>query len=99
MKEEEKKGKEALSAWHARRKAVTDEMFALLDVVGRLTPAQQARKSEPKPPSLPKRRKRKKKRRRRTRRTPEEYWYWLWFDSGYLFIRQSCSCVSWTLFL
>ena len=30
---------------------------------------------------------------------PEEYWYWLWFDSGYLFIRQSCSCVSWTFFL
>ena len=76
---EEKKAKEALSAWHARRKAVTDEMFALLDVIGRLTPAQQARKSEltrvldiidaSKPPSLPKRRKRKKKRRRRTRRT------------------------------
>ena len=34
--EEEEKAKEALSAWHARRKAVTDEMFALLDVVGRL---------------------------------------------------------------
>ena len=68
---------EARSAWHARRKAVTDEMFALLDVVGRLIPAQQARKSEltrvldiidaSKPPSLPKRRKRTKKRRRTSR--------------------------------
>ena len=76
--EEEKKAKKALAAWTARRKAVTDEMHALLDV-WRLTPAQREREVElireldvidaAMPPSLPKRR-RRKKRSKRTRRRP-----------------------------
>ena len=77
--EEDKKAKKALAAWTARRKAVTDEMHALL-VVSPLTPAQRERKvllireldviDAAMPPSLPTRRKRKKKRRKRTRRRP-----------------------------
>ena len=76
--EEEKKAKKALTAWNARRKAVTDEMYAPLDV-GRLTPAQRARETElireldvidaAMPPALPKRRQRKKRRRRWTTRS------------------------------
>ena len=44
--EEEKKAKKALAAWTARRKAVTDEMHALLGV-SRLTPAQREREGMP----------------------------------------------------
>ena len=76
--EEEKKAKKALAAWTARRKAVTDEMHALLDV-WRLTPTQREREAElvreldvidaAMPPSLTKRRKRKKKRKKRLPRT------------------------------
>ena len=74
--EEEKKAKKALAAWTARRKAVTDEMHALLGV-SRLTPAQREREvalireldviDAAMPPSLPMKR---KKRRKRTRRRP-----------------------------
>ena len=77
--EEEKKANKALAAWTARRKAVTDEMHALLGV-SRLTPAQREREvalireldviDAAMPPSLPMRRKRKKKRRKRMRRRP-----------------------------
>ena len=77
--EEEKKAKKALAAWTARRKAVTDEMYALLGV-SPLTLAQREREvalvreldviDAAMPPSLPMRRKRKKKRRKRTRRRP-----------------------------
>ena len=77
--EEDKKAKKALAAWTARRKAVTDEMHALLDVWP-LTPAQREREvvlvlelvviDAARPPSLPMRRKRKKKRRKRTTRRP-----------------------------
>ena len=76
--EEEKKAKKALAAWTARRKAVTDEMYALLGV-SPLTPAQREREvalfreldviDAAVPPSLPMRRKRKKKR-KRTRQRP-----------------------------
>ena len=76
--EEDKKVKEALAAWTARRKAVTDEMHALLDI-SPLTPAQRRREvwlireldviDAAKPPSLPKRRKRKKKRKKKTPKT------------------------------
>ena len=77
--EEDKKAKKAKKAWAARRKAVTDEMHALLDVLP-LTPAQREREvvliweldviDAAMPPSLPMRRKRKKKRRKRTTRHP-----------------------------
>ena len=60
--EEDKKAKKALAAWTARRKAVTDEMHALLDVWP-LTPAQRKREvvlvweldviDAARPPSLP----------------------------------------------
>ena len=77
--EEDKKAKKALAAWTARRKAVTDEMHALLDI-SPLTPAQRRREvwlirelgviDAAMTPSLPMRRKRKKKRRKRTTRRP-----------------------------
>ena len=77
--EEDNKAKKALAVWTARRKAVTDEMHALLDVWS-LTPPQLEREvllireldviDAAVPPSLPMRRKRKKKRRKRTTRRP-----------------------------
>ena len=77
--EEDKKVKEALAAWTARRKAVTDEMYALLDISSPLTPAQRRREvwltrelgviDAAMPPSHSIRRKRKKKRKKKSPKT------------------------------
>ena len=95
-KEEEdrkKREEEQRQVMEEDKKAVTDEMHALLDVWP-LTPAQREREvvltreldviDAAMPPSLSMRRKRKKKRRRRRRRTRAR----LWTCSGSLF---SCS--------
>ena len=105
--EEDKKVKEALAAWTARRKAVTDEMHALLDISSPLTPAQRRREvwlirdlgviDAAMPPSLPKRRKRKKKRKKKTPKTSSSRAIRAQ-NSGHCSTSSSSCCVSFPVF-